>query len=496
MDYSPLTTSLRDLIVILFKRKWSLLTVLFVALFSSVFYLMIIRDDTYTAVAKIFIRLGHEQAPPNTTIGEQPISVGYRLQDVNSEIELLTSTDLVAQLVDELHLDVEEPKPVPEGLFRKIKYYSKMVVRNVREFTNNLMIMIGLREQLSPRDKAIELILRGLIVEAIEDTNVVVAGLSYNVRQNLSFVINHHVDNYLKFRKQIFENPAAVDFFQSQMDEARARLADAEKTLSDSETKWNIVSIEQQKQSLLEQIAVLSEQLDSAEREAARAQLKVRQLEERVISNQDDQNFALLGEFAPESFPKSLLEKLTTIELERELLRMSDTDDAIRVRTNRNQFQIVLELVSANLQSTLDEKQADVATLNKQIQELRDQLGKLHAHEAEWRSLQREVASLETSYNFYVRKHEEASAQAERDQRILGNASVIQKAIDPLMPSGIRKTYLLIAAGLLSVIAAVGWVAICEFFDHRIYTADALASRLAAPVLGVVPVDSTLRAGG
>ncbi len=117
MDASPLTTSLRDLLAVLFKRKWSILTVLLVALTGSMTYLFLIRDDAYTAVAKILVRVGPEQAPSATVIGQPPNVVSYRETDVNSEIDILTSTDLVAQLVDELHLDVIQPKPVPMASF-------------------------------------------------------------------------------------------------------------------------------------------------------------------------------------------------------------------------------------------------------------------------------------------------------------------------------------------------------------------------------------------
>jgi uncharacterized protein involved in exopolysaccharide biosynthesis len=128
---------------VLFKRKWSILVVMVVALFSSLFYLLIIRDDAYTAVAKILIRVGPEQAPATTVIGQLPSVISYRNQDVNSEIDILTSTNLVGQLVDELHLDVVQPKPVPDGLFRKIKYYSKRFVNDVKELINNERSRLG-----------------------------------------------------------------------------------------------------------------------------------------------------------------------------------------------------------------------------------------------------------------------------------------------------------------------------------------------------------------
>ncbi|MBY0588219.1 hypothetical protein K2X85_13660 [bacterium] len=491
MDTSLLTTSLRDLITVLFKRKWSIFVVLFVSLFSSMVYLFLIRDDTYTTVSKILIRVGPEQAPSTTVIGQPPNVVSYRNHDVNSEIDLLMSTDLVAQLVDELHLDVIQPKPVPEGFFRKVKYYAKKLVSDVKEFVNNVMIMIGLREQLNDRDKAIELVVRGLHVEAVEESNTVLAALTMNVRQNLSVVLDHHVQNYLKFRRKAFESPDAPRFFDEKVTQTRTRLNEAEKKLTEYENKGGIINIEAQKASLLAQLELVRNQFDAAEREHHRSQFKVEQLEKMLSGSKVD--FAALGEFAPETFPKNLLDRLTTLEMEREILRMSDAEDSARVKTNRSQWQVVVDLISSNLRSALAERQADVHLLASQRSSLEKELDDLHSRQAQWRSLQRDVSSLEESLNFYLRKLEEASAQAQRDEQIAGSASVIQHPIDPLMASGIRKTYLILAAALLSLVAAIAWAALCEFFDHRVYSLEVLEQHLSAPVLAVVPVDKSLR---
>jgi uncharacterized protein involved in exopolysaccharide biosynthesis len=434
--------------------------------------------------------VGPEQAPSSTVIGQPPNVVSYRNQDVNSEIDILTSTDLVAQLVDELHLDVIQPKPVPDGFFRKVKYYAKKVVSDVREFVNNVMIMIGLREQLNARDKAIELVLKGLHVEALEESNTVLAALTMNVRQNLSFVLNHHVNNYLKFRRKAYENPDAPKFFADKVEETRARLGKAEQNLSEFEKEGEIVNIEAQKASLLSQIELVRNQLEGAEREWNRAKFKVEQLEGMLTGSKVD--LAGLGEFAPETFPKNLLDRLTTLEMEREILKLSDADDSARVKTNRSQWRIVVDLIASNLRSALAEREADLMVLRGQRRDLESELDQLHARQSQWRGLQRDVSSMEESFSFYVRKLEESTAQAQRDEQIAGSAAVIQSAIDPLMPSGIRKTYLILAAGLLSLIAALAWAAICEFFDHRIYSADVLEEHLASPVLAVVPLDRSV----
>src|SRR5262245_40186100 len=97
--------SMRDILLRMFKWNWSILIILSVIMVSDVVYLFIIRDDLYLTEAKLLIKLGVEETSPTTVVGRQPMAIGYRSADVNSEIDILTSTELLAQLVDKLGMD-------------------------------------------------------------------------------------------------------------------------------------------------------------------------------------------------------------------------------------------------------------------------------------------------------------------------------------------------------------------------------------------------------
>jgi len=73
-------------------------------------------------------------------------------------------------------------------------------------------------------------------------------------------------------------------------------------------------------------------------------------------------------------------------------------------------------------------------------------------------------------------------------EKHVGNVEIIEHGIDPLKPSGLRRqTFLLIAAGA-GLLAALAWISVLEFFDHRVYEAEDLQARLGAPVVAVIPV--------
>lgn len=525
MDSFPFSTSLRDLAFILFKRKWSILFILFGTALASFGYLLIIRDDVYLSGSKILIKIGHEQAPPPTVMGAAPAVVGYRNQDVNSEIDIIKSSDLVQKLVVDYNLGEKKEKTPPERWLPWIKYMIKdVIVEGVKEQINNVLILVGVRRKLDPQELATELMGKGIVAEAIEDSNVIVVALALpykppndaekqQIREDdklkreageplpeflfnekgtrevysmQAMLLRAHIENYLKFRAETaYKNQTSVDFFQDQVDQTRAKLEEAEAERQKFEEEHNIVQIEEQKRSLIEQIAGARRTLDDAQREVDLAQQKVRQLGETTSSQEPD--FGRLGEFVQDTFPDDLLSRLTTLQLERELLLVSEAPDSIRVRTNRAQFDEVIQLIRSNLESVLEEKKQQELVAQKQLTALEDRLTTLHASEKAWRELIRESSTLEDSFRFYQRKLEEAHATGELESSKFGNATVIDTAKDPILPSGIRKTYLLLAAGLFSVLAALAWAAIAEFFDHRIYSGDALEKHIGAPVWAVVP---------
>lgn len=525
MDSFPLSASLRDLAFILFKRKWSIFFIFFGTILVSFGYLLIVRDDVYLSGSKILIKIGHEQAPPPTVLGQAPSVVGYRNQDVNSEIDIIKSSDLIQKLVVDYQLGRKEEKTPPERWLPWIKYVIKdVVVEGVKENINKVLVLAGIRRQLDPQEMALELMSKGIVAEAIEDSNVIVVALAlpykpvdeaererireqdrlkreageplpeflFNDKQERevysmqAMLLRAHIENYLKFRSETaYKNQTSVGFFQGQVDETKAKLEEAESKRQQFEEAHNIVQIEEQKRSLIEQIASARQTLDAAQRQVDQAQHKVNQLD--AMSAGPDPDFGRLGEFVQDSFPQDLLARLTTLQMERELLRPSEGEDSVRIRTNRAQFLEVMKLISSNLRSVLDEKLRQAKVAQEQLEALEDQLATLHANEKTWRELVRDCSTFEESLRFYTRKLEESHASGELESSKFGNATVIDKAKDPILPTGIRKTYLLLAAGIFSVLAALAWAAVAEFFDHRIYSGDALEKHLGAPVLAIVP---------
>jgi uncharacterized protein involved in exopolysaccharide biosynthesis len=492
MDYVP-QTSVRDLAFIVFKRKWSILVILGTVLFGSVAWLWLIRDDVYGVSAKVLVRVGREEAPSAaSTLGSQPpMVVGYRYQDVNSELDVLQSTELLAKVVDDLHLDKPGPQaPVPQQFIPRLRYRVKSAVRWFKDWEEEFLIRIGLRERLTPREKAIAMLQQGLSVKTDKDSNVFVAILVLPMRRGSSIVLNDLLDKYQDFRLKLYHDNS-VTFFQQEVNDGGAKLRKAESNLRTFEVSANINSMDKQKDVLLDAIAraeVLVKESDLARAESA---AKVQRLDAEL--SKEDPNFGALGEFDRDSFPQELLRQLAELQREREHLRMTELDSGDRIQNNRRQFNTISGLLAANLHSVLAEKEANAQRQRDALMRLESELEELHGNQAQWVDLSRNVKQLEENYLFYQRKLEETSANSILDSERVGNVAVVEHAIDAFAPYGFQKVTLLGLALAGGIVAVFAWMAVAEFFDHKIYSSDVLEKHVPAPVLAVVPISKSAR---
>ncbi|MDE3164698.1 MAG: hypothetical protein KGN36_02750, partial [Acidobacteriota bacterium] len=207
----------RDIGLILYRRRWAISLLLAGSLFGALVYLLAIREDIYAVSARLLVKIGREQAPPASVMGSSPQVVGYRTTEVNSEIEIFQSAQLLLQLIDEMGLDKPgPPPPVPAGLFPRFKYEAKRTVKAVKDWEENLLISAGLRPRLTQREKVLATLQQGLIVKAAKDSNVFVAVLSTPYRQGGAQVLNGLLDRYLRFRQQLYAD-GDLGFFQGEV---------------------------------------------------------------------------------------------------------------------------------------------------------------------------------------------------------------------------------------------------------------------------------------
>lgn len=484
-------TSLRDLAYVLFRRKWSFCFVLLATIVCAVFWLWVIRDDLYATQTKVLVKFGQEEAPPPTLVGASPSVITYRSESLNSEIEIFQSSEILARVVDKYHLDQPKPPaPVPTKLIARVRFRAKQFVRSVEDWRDEFLIKIGLRERLTPREQTIATLQQALTVGADHDSDVFVAQLKLPERVGSSNVLAAILNEYLDFRQKIYATQGQ-SVFLNEVERSQGNLQAANANLQKFETDSDIATLEKQQEDLVEQIGRAQNVLRDAQVSFDEANSKVQTLDAEL--KKPDPNFGALGDFDRDSFPQAILRQLADLQKDREKLRMTDLDTSERVVNNRKQFHVLADMLAANLRSTMAEKQSDYELRKTALASLENQLTVLHSKQMEWGTLKRKGDEAQGVYNFYRQKLEETSASEILAKNRVTNVAVIEPPMDPLQPVGMRKTILLAISMGFGILAALAWISIAEFFDHRVYTIDQLAENVKAPVLAVVGRGDPLR---
>lgn len=240
MDVPPAGLSLGDLYYIFFRHKWKIFLIFLIGLAGAVgAYLYI--PASYQSEAKIFIKYVLDAQAPVPVTGNandpkprSPDMMGNNI--INTEVEMLTSFDLaglVAELVG------------PEKILARLGGGNS-------------------------RSQAASVIMRGLDVNVPADSSVLRILFTHPDPAVVQPVLNELVNSYLTRHVQIHQSVGVLDeVFSRQADQSKNRLSNIEDELKKLRTESGVISLEDNRQSLINEQNRIEKDLSEAEAELA-----------------------------------------------------------------------------------------------------------------------------------------------------------------------------------------------------------------------------------
>ncbi len=460
---------------------------------------------TYQSTAEILVQNNRAQllvspglqtdSPQNPAVVTNPVSE----EDLNSEVELITSIQLIKQAIAGL--------PVrPDGSAASLLHSTVGLALDIPD--DGYRLLHG-APALTAQDQWALKLARHLSASVIKRSDVIEVSFRARDPRWARVFLTRLMDQYMDYHARLSHDPQAERFFDRQAGLLQAQLNGAEESLRQLQVKTGITSLPDQKQALVSRLSELqlqhaqnSAQLASTRQQVAALQDELTRTPQRIGKEQRSvQNMALA----------QLKDEVMKLQSERaELLtryqpnsrRISEIDarlgaaQKILDRENHLEVQEVstdLNPVWVAVDQSLKESQANASALaashdalDKQIQAMRGQLTELVNNGVVIEQLQRKVETAKEAYLSYVRKGEEArAAQGLNSSQIL-NVSLAQGPNEPLSPVSPILWLNLLAGLVLAVVAGFGAAYWEECSDPRLYSAVAVEQASGVSTIAVL----------
>jgi uncharacterized protein involved in exopolysaccharide biosynthesis len=438
---------------------------------------------TYESVSEILVQSNRAQLVVSPGLREdaanqatQTVPVGE--QDLNSEVELLTSPILIQQALAGL-----KSNPRSGGL--------RNLVASVVNLPDEAYLALHGGPRASSNQEAIQKVSNHLSATVIKRSNIIEVEIRSHDAAWAQAFLAQLMTSYLALHGRLSQNPQAQEFFQQQRDLLDQRLRQSEKELRGAQLQTGIAQFSEQQQALINQLSTAEAsyrasgvQLDSTTQQIASEEAELAQTPERQIKESKTvQNYAL-QQLKPQmlQLETQRAELLTRYQPGSERIRQIDAKlkagHDILTREKESNIQETTTDVNPNwqaLDADLTKARAQAASYKAaqtteaaQVAALRGQLTTMTSDGVTIETMQRQVDSDKEAYLSYVRKGEEARASEALNQSRILNVSVVQAPTAPIEPVSPRIMLNLITGLLFALILAAAAAYWSEEYDPRI----------------------------
>ena len=488
---SEAQVSVRDAASVFFRHKL-LLCVTFLAVALGTAAITFLMPNEYESRMKILVKNTRSDVPitPEQTVGSTGTFFENDVSEnqINSEIELLTSEDLLKQVVTEC------------GLYGG---------------SSSISVLLGLKEaprsQATQVEEAAKRLAKDLVVTPVKKANIIEVKYASRSPEKAAAVLRKLGDLYLEKHVKLHRPPGTYEFFKTQADQSEAQLQEAEKRLSSFQQSMNVVSMTQQKDQTVQKLTEAKSKLLETEtflREVsdriAKGQQQLETLAPRVVT----QSRALPNQYSAERLNTLIVELQNR---RTQLLTKFRSDDRMvkEVDQQLKNTRVALDKASKEtateqstdlnpLRQTLEAElargrvdQAGAAGRHEmlvgQVKQYEAQLSRLEGITAEYEDLSRQKKESGDNYQLYKKKEEEARITDELDQSKITNVSVAEAPVQSQLPAKPNRPLNLILGVFLGALLSIGSVLIAEFLRDTVLTPRELEKLTGERVLASLP---------
>jgi len=482
------TWSLRDIVAVGFRHQRALLLCFFGILLGSL-VVAVLMPSTYEAKTKILVK--RERVDPVvSTEAKSPVMIQETVteEELNSEVELLQSEDVLRKVV------------VTSGLDQQ---------KSLSEY------ILGRRSPETRIAKATRRLLSNLQVEAIKKSNIISVRYASTDPQLAARVLNTLDSAYIEKHIALHRPAGQLQFFENESEQYRNHLAAAEEKLKQFAAEQGGVAPQMARDLALQKLTEFKAALHQTQAEMAATKERMRNLEKQT-GNTPDRLTTQMRETDDGQLLQQLKSTLMNLELKRtELLtkyqpsyrlvqevdkQIADTRTAIeedqkrplREQTtdqNPTYAWINGELAKAKAEySGLDARAIATQAVVNQYETMTRQLEQKGILQQD---LTRTAKADEENYLLYQRKREEARIAEALDRTKIMNVAIAESPVVPSLAASSPWLFALLGV-FLATAATLGLAFALEYSDSSFRTPREVLSELNIPLLAAVPMEANV----
>jgi len=477
----------RGLVAVLFRKKRTILLSGTALMIGTVLMIMLLppqyqSDMTVLIERERFDPVVTSSQSRNSADNAVPQLARLSEQDVNSEVDLLQSTDLLRKVVLECKL------------YDRLQWWR--------------VLLLGANSREKRIDMAIKGLQNNLVVNPPNKSNLITITYSSRDPRNSADVLNTLGKAYLQKHVEVHRPQAHYTFFQGEVDQYRKKLQDAQTRVVAFNQQHGLASATTEQTNLLQKMADLDAELRTTQAAVRDTEQRVTELEvlEKSTPPRHTTQVRTSGLLL-----EQLKSTLNNLQLKRtELLTkyepsyraVQDVDQQIaEVRGSISRAEgaptveqtidaspayewVISEMVKAK--SDLAGLRAREVVMVKSLDRYRRLTLELGKDGIEQQNLLREAKLTEDNYSSALRKQEESRMSEELDRERIVNVSIAEQASPaalPMIPLVLELLLGVIVCVILS--GAIGFAA--DYFDSSLRTPQELQDYLGVPVLAAFP---------
>ena len=470
MAGSPYDLTSRELLSILFKEKLKL-TAVFVALFVLVVGYSLVLTPYYAATTRLLVKSGREfqtRSDPNQPVVAVPSST--KAEIVNSEIQILTSRDLIEAVVNKIGADKLYPGA-------------------------------------GGSDAAIRDFIADFKAAPVEQADVIDASYRNRNHDVAVAALNAVVDLYQQKHAEMFADPR-YKFLEQQTKQYEDQLDAVVKKETAVRSAKSLFDVAAQRAKLLDDRAATNSILEQLRSQSIDAHQRIDFLTNRLKTTP-----ALIpAGVAQADVVEQAKARLLDLQVKQQQLKERYVGDVKPLQDAEAEIAKLKDFVSRNdpmnrkewsqrntayddMVVALNRALADAAPLDQQIALRQQQARQIEARLRDLEEgasaigdLERERRVLEELVHTYRTRYEEARMNEDLDRDRVVSISVVQRPDAPLKPAGPHHLPFALAGILIGLVGASGVLIYLLVFRETLITVESVERIIGLPVVASVGV--------